>query len=621
MTERPYNTFSDQEKKDMALMLKNDFIDRDNCTFVKIRTNGTTGWERTLAKGSAYSTYMTDEPEKLIKNAYRHACDMVSAMDVPFKVKILITPRKNATNTKKLWLATEVFDDKEMTAAQKLDCFTGEAVHECAHLLYTDFNLIRNINDKITKDLENIIEDERIERKTGDEKPGMAQFIKAVKYYYFDRYLQAKTEKEKAGKLPKMARIINAIISIIRYPKTADEKDIEEFAPLLTDVREILTPYPETTEEVIESAVKIRELIKKLYKEEQQKEENNQQEKNEEETDQDNNDDTEGCNEENNDEEQDNQAAESQMQIEIEEISDILDKIITDPQDGEEDNSLEARMSKDIQKNRGRLGLECEGVIGKANTDNAVIIYPQENKDQYNESKRRIQKYIPAMSKALKCNAQDKERTLKGLGSGKLDTNKLAEAFQSVQTVYITTKTVKSGSVNVCILIDESGSMRGERIQAARDTAILINETLKDIKNTSLSIYGYTGNGEEAYIIPYIENGKGKKHSLGCINYQGTTPTAKAIQETITRIKKQTNNIMMIISDGEPDEGITEVRKQTEQATKKGIRTIGISISPTLKEDDLKRMYRENLTITDLSTLAPELGKILKKKILEKNKS
>ena len=52
--------------------LKEDFLDRDQTTFVKIRRTGRLGWESSIPEGTPYSDYMLSpaSDEELIKNLW-----------------------------------------------------------------------------------------------------------------------------------------------------------------------------------------------------------------------------------------------------------------------------------------------------------------------------------------------------------------------------------------------------------------------------------------------------------------------------------------------------------------------------------------------------------------------
>ena len=105
--------------------LKEDFLDRDQTTFVKIRRTGRLGWEHSIHEGTPYSDYMLSpaSDEELIK-----------VMDTPFKVRVRISPDGYRTDGKTVWGATEVFDDTDLPIGNRIDTFLGLTIHEGCHL-------------------------------------------------------------------------------------------------------------------------------------------------------------------------------------------------------------------------------------------------------------------------------------------------------------------------------------------------------------------------------------------------------------------------------------------------------------------------------------------------------
>ena len=122
----------------MIQTLKEDFLDRDQTTFVKIRRTGRLGWESSIPEGTPYSDYMLSpaSDEELIKNSYSLAEDMIKVMDTPFKVRVRISPDGSRTDGKTVWVATEVFDDVDLPIGNRIDTFLGLTIHEGCHLLY-----------------------------------------------------------------------------------------------------------------------------------------------------------------------------------------------------------------------------------------------------------------------------------------------------------------------------------------------------------------------------------------------------------------------------------------------------------------------------------------------------
>ena len=186
------------------------------------------------------------------------------------KVNIAITPDNSSTDARTVWVATKVFDDPDLPTGRKFDTFVGLAVHEGCHLLYTKFEEGRKCSNGIVHSLQNIIEDERIERECGESKPGLANFLKASKYYYFDKYREDMVRAGKLSGLDTFQRLMNIILAYVRYPKSLDLDDLQEFADVMLKVKEILLPYPTSTSASTDAAEKIYEVMKEFMQQQEQ---------------------------------------------------------------------------------------------------------------------------------------------------------------------------------------------------------------------------------------------------------------------------------------------------------------------------------------------------------------
>lgn len=754
--ESKYANLTIEEKYEL---LTKDFLERDGDTFVKIRTSDRLGWEKTLPEDSAYSAMLLNpkSDRELYNNAVELARNVILAMDAPFRVNVRVNHANCWTDAHSVYVATKVFDEAEMPLGKRLDVFLGQAVHEGGHLLYTDFNALRKIELEIINDLQNILEDERIERELGEDKPGLANYLKATKYYYFGKYQEKleDTVKQKA-----FTQFFNAIISIVRYPASLSPLAVLSFADELLQVRDILTPYPTSTEECIEKATEIYELIKKSIeqnqnnpnfgapKPESDNSQDNQQQssdssgesgqKNESKSKNDSNSsqnksqdnsqtenssgssrksqkddnsenenqvgnssdntkeksqkgnksegadkETQGNGNQENQEENrkdenkkssskentpdensqdgnssngpdensnnDNESGDFQKEasedpsqgnpsepepnpLTDEEIHQILKDVLgamkeltQDPNNPENRKNPLTRndVAKALLENGCVLAQECEKEIEIGKYENSVILKPEENKRKYNESLERVRKYIPAVAQALKCNGTEYKFSVTGMRNGLLDTNKLTEARQGVQNVYIKTGKVKCDKVNVALIIDESGSMSGDREEKARDTAVLINEAVGKIKNVNLFIYGYTSGHRNLTLFAYKEaNESLKKYTLGSISSYDSTPTAPAIMEVAYRIRKRFKEptLMFVMSDGGADGGVRMVREAKDAVKKQNFDILGISISSSLTKSDLSMMYDHYIVMNSIADLARDLGKTVKKAILGKAK-
>ena len=346
-------------------VLEKDILQRTGRYFTSVRTNGRLGQEDASASGAVYSAAMLSPKDSadLHRMAYGHARDMIVAMNTPFRVRIALTPNASCTDGRVVSVATDMFDNPDLSAAQKIDIFTGLAVHEGSHLLYTDFNMMSRSGNRVVADLFNIIEDERIEMLTGEERPGLAGFLGCVKYYYFDRHSARMRSRSGSIGLSRPARLMNSILAMVRYPKALDMDDAREFADTLYDVREVVLPFPKSCRDVLDAAERIYELIKAFFEKENKSEYNPQQ----------------------------GGKAGSSLDSEVEKaLEKVLESLETDviqePSDGKTPSSLDdSRMSAEIMKDGNRLGRALEGELEMGSTDMVNIHRPDADRSRYED--------------------------------------------------------------------------------------------------------------------------------------------------------------------------------------------------------------------------------------------
>lgn len=652
--------YKEMTREERARLLERDFLDRDGETYVRIRKEGRIGWEDSLPKGAAYSSaIMSPKSDKeLLTNATRLARQMITAMDTPYRVNVYINSNKSLTDSKSVFVATEVFDDGDLTLGQKLDTFLGLAIHEGSHLLYTDFEALDKKADKLTRLIQNILEDEMIERKLGERKPGLANFLTAAKYYHFGRY-ERKKEEENVPSDP-IARLFNAILATVRYPAALTEEMRDEFGAELLEIRDILTPYPERTADTMEKAKEILEVMRRFMAERQERQggdgKDGQQQPGEDKRPDRDRSDGEG-NEDNGSPgggggtpDEDNRETGSpegesgdtdkspvshepdsgalpgseptheEMEKALEGTLRAAAELTCDPA-GEGENPLRSEDMASAAKAQGHLlARECDGELETGQTPGTVIIRQEPDRGRYMDSLSRVRRHIPTIAAALRLNNDDYRYNITGLRSGLLDTNRLAEARQGVQTVHMRKGRMSSDRTGIALVIDESGSMRGTRETLARDTAVLVNEAVGNIPGVTLHIYGYSSGGNGAELYPYREGAApDNKYRLGAITSRGCTPTAQAILEAAARVRARGNGdktVMLVISDGNADTGPRPVREAVDGIRRMNIEVIGVSVSSDLDQERLGRMYDNWIMMDDLPDLASRLARTVKEAIL-----
>ena len=601
-------------------LIRTDLLERGE-HFVYQRKEDRIGWEDALPEGSAYSEAILskDDIEDSLTNAYKHATSMLAAMDLPVPVRVTIDSREESgyTDGETVCVSTKMFDDRTLSMGQKLDVFTGLTVHEGCHVLYTDFVRVKPGDPRLLHSIWNIIEDERIERRCGYDTPGLANFLAMAKYYFFGRV--------NSDKLPdtRPERLMNTILAYVRYPSVMTDGDILEFSDILLKVRDILTPYPASNSECRDASRRIYELIKEEVSKEVPESGKEGGEKSDSDTGSGESAAGRGASSEKKDggEGESKPLSSEQLEKILSSLADQISGLTRSSRHMDESEECSA-IRKDRKIARIAMGEIERGGVGNSFVVNGNI--QSDTKNLYQESLSRVRHLIPATRKALICNAADRVQPLTGLRHGKLDTGKLAEGFQGSDTIYSTRRIERSEKLAVCVLVDESGSMHGEKIAMARDAAVLLNEALSGIPGIEYFLYGHTAdtNGRGSVDINVYKEGKSNRFLAGNIAARANNADGYAILNVAERVRKRTASrcLLIVLSDGEPacsayssyTSGIHHTREAVKKVTTMGFIPIQVSI---LSPIDPSTMFDHYMKVDDLDTLPKTLAAIVKKTV------
>ena len=564
--------------------------------------------------------------KELLSAAYKAVRDIVVILDLPFVVKICLSKetfiRKHPDNTRYMFLATKILEEKSLTDSEKIDALCGNGVHEAAHIKYSEVRVFLSFKNLVASKynpeecsfihlLFNILEDERVEDKLLRDRPGYLTYITNKKNIEYEYHL-SKYHKGVYSELDK----IYDIISFIRYrDKWAEDESSKNLVDenIFIEIKNLLGPLYESdtinTKGVCELSIKLFEIIKYFILDP------------------------------------------SSL------IPDgIISRIVTDMFwytpliSGFDDectssaNSYIPRNTIDCTRDDELLLYEnlAEGSID-CQEEGHYFIYVESSpgdRERYNDIKDSISKYIPSIRNLLVAQTKNYDYNIYGCRHGLLDTTKLAEAYQGVPQVYIRRGHVQTNNQAICILIDESGSMDGSKMEAAREAAILLNESFSGIPGLDLFIYGHTADIEPVTertscgavdISVYKEPSKKcEKDGINlyriyskCENKDGV-----AILDVAKRVRKFTTDhcLMFVISDGEPS-AMNYRNGYAIEHTKSAIKTvestydmdiIGICIDNVYCA---KNLYSKYIDLNyDLENFPKDLGKIIKESILKSRK-
>ena len=197
------------------------------------------------------------------------------------------------------------------------------------------------------------------------------------------------------------------------------------------------------------------------------------------------------------------------------------------------------------------------------------------------------------------------------------------------------------------IMVDESGSMHGEKIATARNTAILFDAVARELEIPT-RIVGHDETYDIVNVYNYRNFVSNNKEKFSLVNIQDRSGNIDTIvltglcEEMLKREEK--SKVVIVISDGLPcglddniikdnfkgvplkilnsddvryreDYDMQELNACVRYYRKKGIKVIGVAID---EEDGIKAIYEEGtLDCTDLNRLPIEMLKLFKKYVLK----
>lgn len=185
---------------------------------------------------------------------------------------------------------------------------------------------------------------------------------------------------------------------------------------------------------------------------------------------------------------------------------------------------------------------------------------------------------------------------------------------------------------NIILLIDQSGSMYGERLSAAREVASLFMESLPLSRLAVYShchdTYGDLGAAASApnkITVIHEPGTEPCKARIFHIKSTGANQDSTAIREVVERssglFSANSQRLLIVISDGDPsayydnssEVGIEETRKAVLAAQAKGVKCLQIAID---QEVNSHKMFDYWVKFTDSSTLVKDVSNLLAKIII-----
>lgn len=355
----------------------------------------------------------------------------------------------------------------------KLDIYLGLLLHEICHCQFTNFNIVNNRNNKLINYIQNILEDEVIERKFTLNYPGYGRYLGKLKTFMFDNIKMFDDINNDVLGVNDLDKILTLFFYIIRYPKylyKLDYNKISKYDDLFLKIKEVVEILcvnkinnNDVTQNTNNAANKIYNFIIEFLG-------------------LDNFEDNVSC-------------------LNDKSTFDNINKTITKVgssnnfNDTYEFNISSIYTKKPVTIDSFNKDNECEYVLN----ENLNII----RNPKYNIYYNSIYNYIDKVKKILiEKNDNKKSYNIQNFKrSGTLDSSRLVSGLLGNDLIYKRINYNKTNKKNykklhIALLLDNSFSMINYKIDSTK-IAILLYEGLKNIDNIELSIFGHSENFSE----------------------------------------------------------------------------------------------------------------------------
>lgn len=305
------------------------------------------------------------------------------------------------------------------------------------------------------------------------------------------------------------------------------------------------------------------------------------------------------------------------------EIADLLDKMATTEAEAE----VEAARTAEL---RDEFGAAMEGLHSRCNVHVERLAHvPDELKAEYDKCSAQLTKYAKQTTKLLA--QQLKAKAYGGRQEGLYFGQKLeARALIRNDGKCFSNRRLPQNTAPMAfaILIDESGSMSGSRINAARTTAIILYEACCNLK-IPCCVYGHSadqhGHGSlDLYsYCEFDKVDKNDKYRLMNVAARSQNRDGAALQAMYKKLeaRPEKNKVLLVISDGQPcasgyygEDACADMQNIVKKSNRKGMKTFAAAIGSD--KPAINGIYGEGfIDISDLDQMPKILLKLLKKQL------
>tara|TARA_R100000655_G_scaffold97868_1_gene140963 strand:+ start:4711 stop:6858 length:2148 start_codon:yes stop_codon:yes gene_type:complete len=538
-----------------------------------------------------------------------------------------------------------------------LDITAGLAIHEKLHLIYSkpliqwekDYRYEKNLTaleGNLLHSIANSIEDEYIEKQLATSNAGFVTYIEAVKKHYFDTKMEERLVDDDDN--PFMD-IMNTLLTFIRWPNNLSAERKKKHAKHIQFFARALANGLDSREKTYECISVIYQYLRKVA-ETMTKDDDSLEDKI--------NEKMESMREEMGDEgltDEDWERIEDAVTRDItrrDARADALSKILSH----EDIDSLTkivdwARDAKDnalSEEFTGKIRELEDSDFSETKLKDVALIHGRakkitwrratptsDDKDRYISESKQMKQVTSQLKRKIDLYGNSQTHIIRNQKRGKIDKRMLHRIPVGRQDLFKVDIHQDDKPLDVCILVDESGSMGYEKMDMARKSAIAIKEALQDNPKLNLWVFGHTADGHDEWHSDKFSTNlteywsptmKDRPMALGNMKARYENRDGTAIHAASLKVKKESqqpmsNKLMIILSDGQPaaygyggHDGMMHTKKVVKHIESQGWSVIQVGIRGVSQWQQAE-MFSNHIYVEKLGDLAPKIGKIIRRVI------
>jgi nitric oxide reductase activation protein len=249
--------------------------------------------------------------------------------------------------------------------------------------------------------------------------------------------------------------------------------------------------------------------------------------------------------------------------------------------------------------------------------------------ERYKEDKRAVKAQISKLRKKVQLYGNLQKHNIYNQKRGILDKRQLHRIPMGMTDIFKAVIIQEDKPLDICILVDESGSMGAYCMQEARQSAIAIKEALCDNPMIDLWVYGHSADGGKHGDTEMIEywspSMKDRPMAMGSMRARVENRDGNAIVASAHRVKGEsmstTNKLMIVLSDGAPSANayrgavaLDHVKKCVKHIESQGWSVIQVGFSGSTTWS-MERMFKNYIYVENITKIGDMLSKIIRKVI------